>query len=220
MNIMSLPKHVLSVLAVLAVSTFTVHATTASSSGDSGEKQYVSVNHIQGIGKYKFGELLKDIPPASIQPISPKAKGVLLRVTPYGDNYLVKDLTGLTWGGIPISGLILTFHDGSLIDFQLALKGKKGDFYVADRAFKDKYGPSDARSFPVECWRGDDIEVSLVLIGASITDPNSLDQSAQAKVELFDAAQWHKYEVEQKAKLQAILDKQYEAVSHKVKTDL
>ena len=67
MNVMPISKHILSIIAIAAVGMMTASAATGS-----GDKSSASVDHIQGIGKYKFGQLLKDIPPASIQPIDPQ----------------------------------------------------------------------------------------------------------------------------------------------------
>ena len=189
---------------------------------DENAPQYRSVDHIKGIGKFTFGAALKDFPPALLQPVDPHAQGVLLKVSPYGPNYLVKNLSGLTWGGIPVAGMVVTFYEGKLIDIQVALKAKKGDIYVVDRAFKDKYGPSNPKTFPVETWSGDNIQVTLVMIGGPpvVVDAKSLDQPAQAKLELFDAGPWNNSISARKAKLQSVLNQRYEASGPKAKADL
>jgi hypothetical protein len=182
--------------------------------------RYLSVDRIKGIGKFTFGAALKDFPPELIQPVDPRAHGVLLKVSPYGDNYLVKNVSGLTWGSIPVAGMVATFRDGLLIDLQVALKAKKGDFYVVDRAFKDKYGPSNPRDFPVQTWSGDNIQVTLILVGANVVDPKSLDEPAQAKLELFDSTRWNEYMSAEKVKLQSALNQRYKAACQKAKADL
>jgi hypothetical protein len=187
---------------------------------ETAPEKYRSVDRIKGIGKFTFGAPLKNFPPELIQPVDPRAHGVMLKVSPYGDNYLVKDLSGLTWGAIPVTGMVVTFHNGLLIDIQVVLKAKKGDFYVADRAFKDKYGPSNPKTFPVETWSGDNIQVTLVTIGGPVVDEKTLDQPGQAKLELFDSGPWNVYLDAQKAKLQSVLDQRYEASRKKVKSDL
>jgi len=179
-----------------------------------------SVDQIKGIGKYKFGAKLTDFANDSLQIVDPRAKGVLLKVSPYGDNYLVANLNGLTWGNIPLAGLILTFHDGILIDIQMALKAKKVDLYLADRAFKDKYGSNSIRNLPVETWSGDRIQVTILFVGMNITDASALEGSAQGKVELFDQARWDKFDADRKAKLNAALNKHYEEAAQKVKANL
>jgi hypothetical protein len=206
------PFHVLLLLALALA--LPAHAT------DTGSTKYRSIDRIKGIGKFIFGAQLKDFPASLLQPVDPHAHGVLLKVSPYGENFLVKDLTGLTWGTIPVAGMVVTFHDGKLIDVQAALKAKKGDFYIVDRAFKEKYGPSDPKTFPVETWSGDDIQVTLAMIGAMALDEKSLDQPAQAKLEMFDAGPWNDYLAAQKAKFQSLLDQRYEASARKAKADL
>jgi hypothetical protein len=181
---------------------------------------YRSVDRIKGIGKFIFGAALKDFPPQLIQPVDPRARGVLLKVSPYGDNYLVKNLSGLTWGAIPVAGMVVTFRDGVLIDLQVALKARTGDFYVADRAFKEKYGPSNPKDFPVQTWSGDEIQVTLVMVGANLVDPKSLDAPAQAKLELFDAVRWNEFVSAEKQKLQSVLNQRYKAAGQKAKADL
>jgi len=116
--------------------------------------------------------------------------------------------------------LILTFHEGVLVDIQIALKAKKVDLYLADRAFKDKYGPNSIRTFPVEGWTGDRVQVTLLFIGMNILDDKSLDGTAEGKVEFFDQAQWAKFEAVRKAKLEEVLNKTYQDASQKVKANL
>jgi hypothetical protein len=179
-----------------------------------------SVDQIKGIGDFKFGAKLADLPPGSLQAIDPKAKGTLLKVSPYGDNYLVTNLTDLTWGGIPVAGMIVTFHDGILLDLQVALKAKKSDFYIADRAFKDKYGPSQLKTAPVETWSGNRIQVTLILSGAGPLDANSLDAPAVGKLELFDQSQWTKIQAAQTAKVNELLQKRYQDDGKKAQSNL
>ena len=62
--------------------------------------------------------------------------------------------------------MVLTFHAGILIDIQVALKAKKFDFYAADRAFKEKYGPNDPKTYPVETWKGSQVSVTLIFPGS------------------------------------------------------
>jgi hypothetical protein len=184
------------------------------------EPKVTTVDQIKGIGKFQFGAKVSDFPPTLLQPVDPRARGKLLRVSPYGQNYLVTNLTGLTWGNIPLTGLIVTFHDNYLIDIQMALKAKKVDFYLAERAFKDKYGPNNPKTFPVEGWSGDRIQVTLVVYGAILSDPGSLDKLALGKVDLFDAGQWAKVQAAQKVKLEEVLNKRYQDEMDKVKANL
>ena len=179
-----------------------------------------SVDHIKGVGKYVFGAKLTDFSPAELQPVDPRAKGKLLRVSPYGQNFLVNDLTGLTWGGIPLSGLIITFHEGILIDIQMAMRGKKVEFYLAERAFKEKYGPCDLHTFPVETWSGDRIQVTLIMVGAAFYDTGSLDKPSLGKVEMFDQARWSEFAAAEKEKLNQVLDQRYQDSISKVKSNL
>jgi len=181
---------------------------------------YESVNHIKGIGKFIFGAKLTDFPPGLLRPVDPRARGILLRVSPYGENYLVTDVSGLTWGNIPLLGLVLTFNDGVLIDLQVALKATKADFYVADRAFKDKYGPSDPRTFPVETWSRSRVQVTLIFGNAAFKDENALDTTALGKIELFDQGLWNKFEAARIAKLKTVLDQRYDAANKKVMDNL
>ena len=182
--------------------------------------EYESVDRIKGIGQFKFGSKVADYPPGLLQPVSPKAKGKLLRVSPYGDNYLVTNLKGLSWGNIPVSGLIVTFHEDSLIDIQIALRANKVDFYLADRAFKEKYGPNNPETFPVATWNGDRIQVTMVMVGAILSDPGSLDKPALGKVDLFNHAAWTKIEAAQKAQLNDVLNKRYEDAAKTVQANL
>jgi hypothetical protein len=207
----------LTALALLLVETA---ASLPLCAADDAPAKYRSVDRIKGVGKFTFGAALKDFPAALIQPVDPHAHGVLLKVSPYGNNYLVKDLSGLSWGGIPVAGMVVTFHDGLLIDIQVALKAKKGDFYVADRAFKEKYGPGNPKTFPVETWGGDDVQVTLVMPGAYVMDEKSLDQPTQAKLELFNATPWNDYMSAKRAKLQNVLNQRYETTGKKAKADL
>jgi hypothetical protein len=186
----------------------------------SSAPDYDSVDRIRGIGQFKFGAKLTDFAPGLLRAIDPRAKGVLLSVAPYGDNYLVTDLAGLTWGNIPLTGLVVTFHEGVLIDLQLALKSKKVDFYLVDRAFKDKYGPSDPKTFPVETWSGDQIQVTLIFQDTDVPNTEALDAPTQGKVELFDHGQWNKFEAARIAKLNKVLDKSYQDVGKKVISNL
>lgn len=179
-----------------------------------------SVDRIKGIGKFTFGARIESFPFGVLRPVSPEASGILLRVSPYGDNYLVTDVSGLTWGNIPLKGLVVTFHDGELIDLQVALWAKKVDFYVADRAFKEKYGPSDPRTFPVETWSGDRVQVTLIFGDAAFKDASGLDTTARGKVELFDQGRWNKIRAAEDAKLKAVLDERYKANCDKVLADL
>ena len=192
----------------------------APSSAASSSSKSDSVDQIKGIGIFKFGAKVTDFAPGLLQVVDPRAKGVLLRVCPYGDNYLVTDLTGLTWGNIPLAGLIVTFHDGMLIDLQVALKAKKSDLYLADRAFKDKYGSNDPRTLPVETWNGDRIQVTLILMGGGLLDANSLDAPAVGRLELFNQAEWTKIHAAQTAKLKELLDKRYQDDGKKVQSNL
>lgn len=181
---------------------------------------YESVDHIKGIGKFKFGALLTDFPPGELRTVDPRSRGILLRVSPYGDNYLVSDVSDLSWGNIPLLGLVVTFHDGVLIDMQVALKAKKVDFYVADRAFREKYGPCNPKTFPVETWSGSHIQVTLIFGDAAFKDETGLDANARGKIEMFDQGRWNKFEADRIAKLNAALDQRYEAVSKKAITNL
>lgn len=192
----------------------------ASAKASSPAARFDSVDHIKGIGKYKFGAKLADFPVDSLQPVDAKAKGKLLRVSPYGDNYLVTDLTGLTWGGLPLAALIVTFHEGVLVDIQITLKARKIDLYVVNRAFKDKYGPNNPRTLPIETWSGDRIQVTLILVKADVLDPTTMETPGEAKVEFFDQATWLKFEAASKAKLDEILDQRYEQAAKKAKTNL
>ena len=176
---------------------------------------------IKGIGPFKFGAHLNDFSGRTcLQPVDPRATGTLLRVSPYGDNYLVTDVKGLTWGNIPVTGLVVTFHDDILIDIQIALKASKGDFYVADRAFQEKYGPNDSRTYPVITWSGSKIQVTLIFSGLSGLQADSVDASSQGKVELFDQEWWSKFEAARMTKLNAVLNQRYEASIKKVKANL
>lgn len=179
-----------------------------------------SVDSIKGVGPYKFGAKVTDYSVTALQIVDPKAKGVLLRVCPYGDNYLVTNVKGMTWGGVPVKGMVLTFQKGELIDFQIALKAKKGDLYVANQAFRDKYGPSDPTTFPVQTWTGSHIQVTLVFPGAEVFDARAIDAPGQGKVELFDWVKWKKYEAEKTAELKKLLEQRYEATSQKAKDNL
>jgi hypothetical protein len=181
---------------------------------------YESVNRIKGIGQFTFGAQLKDFPPGLLRPVDPRAHGILLRVSPYGDNYLVTDVSGLTWGNIPLLGLVVTFHDGTLIDLQIALKATKGDFYVADRAFKQKYGPNNPRTLPVETWDGSQVQVTLIFGDAALKDETSLDATARGKVELFNQGMWNKFAAARNAKLKTALDQRYDEAGKKVITNL
>jgi len=187
---------------------------------DSSASKYESVDQIKGLGIFKFGSHFKDFPPGLLRIIDPRAKGILLRVSPYGDNYLVTDLKGLTWGNIPLTGIVVTFHDDVLIDVQASMKAKKIDFYFADRAFKEKYGQSEEASLPVETWHGAETDVTLIFIGADFSDMGSLDKPAAGKIEFFDHAQWAKFEAARKAKMKADLDKRYQDAGKKVKANL
>ncbi|MCE0498066.1 MAG: hypothetical protein LV481_08995 [Methylacidiphilales bacterium] len=216
-----IPKPVSSALTALALLLLAgMAASFPLVAADNAPVKYRSVDRIKGIGKFVFGAALKDFPPGLLQPVDPRAHGVLLRVSPYGNNYLVKDLSGLTWGAIPVAGMVVTFHDNVLIDLQVVLKAKKGDFYVADRAFKEKYGPSNPKTFPVETWAGDVVEVTLIIANCTIKDEKSLEERTQAKLELFDTGAWNNYLSDQKAKLQSVLDQRYKASGSKAKTDL
>jgi hypothetical protein len=182
--------------------------------------KYRSVDGIKGVGMFKFGQSIKEIPAGLLQPTTPKATGVLLHLSPYGKNYVVTNVKGMTWGGIPVSGMVLTFHEDILIDFQIALKAKRSAFYIADRAFKEKYGPSNPRTFPVETWSGNQVNVTLILVGAAVNDASILNADARGKVEMFAEGLWDKFETARKAKLKEILDQQYQATGKQVKADL
>jgi hypothetical protein len=182
--------------------------------------KYESVDLIKGLGNFKFGALLTDFPPGVLRTIDPRARGMLLRVSPYGDNYLVSDVTGLTWGNIPLLGLVVTFNQGVLIDMQVALRAKKADFYIADRAFKEKYGPNDPKTLPVETWSGSHIQVTLIFSDAELKDETSLDAMGRGKVEMFDQGRWNKFEADRTAKLNAALNQRYEDSGKKVITNL
>jgi len=182
--------------------------------------EYESVNHIKGIGKFTFGANLTDFQPGVLRPVDPRARGILLRVSPYGENYLVTDVSGLTWGNIPLLGLVVTFNNGVLIDLQVALKATKADFYVADRAFKKKYGPNNPRTLPVETWTGSQVQVTFIFGNAAFKDENSLDTTALGKIELFDQGIWNKFEAARIAKLKTVLDQRYDAANKKVMDNL
>jgi len=181
--------------------------------------KYDSVDQIKGVGKYKFGSKLSDFPPAELRPVDPRAKGTLLRVSPYGDNFLVNDLKGLSWGNIPLSGLIITFHEGILIDIQMAMRGKKLDFQLAERAFKDKYGPNQTKIFPLQTWSGNRIQVTLILVGEIFKDEGSLDQPAQGKVEMFDQGRWEKFETVERTESNRTLEERHKEALSKVKSN-
>ena len=215
---MNLFRYILALLALPFLLGFCGSSPTFAA--DTATSKYASVDQITGLGPFKFGAHLKDFPPGLLRVIDPKAKGVLLRVSPYGTNYLVMDLKDLSWGTIPLTGLIATFHDDVLIDLQASMKAKKIDFYFADRAFKEKYGPSEAPSLPVETWQGNRTDVSIIFIGADLLDPNSINGPASGKIEFFDHARWNKFEAVRKAKLKELLDKQYQLTDKKVKANL
>jgi len=180
----------------------------------------VSVDQIKGIGKFNLGQNISEFPPGLLRVVDPRAAGVLLRVSPYGENYLVTNVSGMTWGGIPIEGMVLTFHAGILIDIQVALKAKKFDLYAADRAFKAKYGPNDPKTVPVETWKGNRIQMTLIFPEATITDANSLDAVTPGKIDLFDQGQWNKFEAARIATLKDIVEKRYQATAPAVQSNL
>jgi len=186
----------------------------------SASSGYVSVDQIKGIGKFKLGQNFNEFPPGALQVVDPKAHGVLLRVSPYGENYLVTDVSGLTWGNIPLSGMILTFHAGILIDIQAAMKAKKFDFYAADRAFKSKYGPNDPKTYPVETWKGSQTVMTLIFPGADLSDASAIDATTEGKINLFDQGQWDKFEAARTAALKDILDKRYQTSAKTVQANL
>jgi hypothetical protein len=103
---------------------------------------------------------------------------------------------------------------------QVALKAKKVDFYVADRAFKEKYGPNDPKTLPVETWSGSHIQVTLIFGDAAFKDETTLDANARGKIEMFDQGRWNKFEAARIAKLNAALNQRYEASGKKVITNL
>ena len=180
-----------------------------------------TVDQIKGIGKFNLGQNFSEFPPTLLRVVDPKASGILLRVSPYGENYLVTDVSGMTWGGIPIAGMVLTFHAGVLIDIQVALKAKKFDLYTADRAFKTKYGPNDPKTLPVETWKGNLVQMTLIFPGSTnLADANSLDATTQGKIDLFDQYQWNKFEAARIAALKDIIEKRYQAAAPKVQGDL
>ena len=180
-----------------------------------------TVDQIKGIGKFNLGQKLTDFPPTLLQVVDPKASGILLRVSPYGENYLVTNVAGLTWGGIPIQGIVLTFHGGVLIDIQVAFKAKKIDFYNADRAFKAKYGPNDPKTYPVETWKGNQVQMTLIFPDArTLTDALSLDTITDGKIDLFDLGQWNQIEAARASALKDIIEKRYQAAAPKVQADL
>jgi hypothetical protein len=179
-----------------------------------------TIDSIKTIGKFTLGQNFSEFPPGLLQVVDPRAAGVLLRVSPYGENYLVTDVKGMTWGNIPIAGMVLTFHAGVLIDIQVALKAKKFDFYAADRAFKTKYGPNDPKTLPVETWKGNEIQMTLIFPGATITDPGSIDAVTQGKIDLFDQGQWNKIEATRIAALKDVLDKRYQTSAKAVQDNL
>ncbi len=219
MKSMHIPHRLLPTIAWIALavagSNFSLFAQDKPTSSN-----YVSVDQIKGIGKYKLGQNFTEFPPGVLQVIDPKAHGVLLRVSPYGENYLVTDVTGLTWGNIPLSGLVLTFHAGILIDMQAALKAKTFDFYAADRAFKSKYGPNDSKTYPVETWKGNRTEVTLIFPDADLKDANSIDAPSEGKINIFDQGQWAKFEAARIAALKDILDKRYQTSAKTVQANL
>lgn len=179
-----------------------------------------SVDQIKGVGKFKFGSHVADYPVTLLQIVDHKAKGVLLRVSPYGDNYLVTDVKDLTWGGVPVKGMVLTFHNDVLIDFQIALKAKRGDLYVANQAFKAKYGPSDPTTFPIQTWTGDQIQVTLMFPASQIPDAKAVDAPGQGRVEILDQARWKKFEAVKAAELKKILDQRYDTAAKKAQDNL
>ena len=179
-----------------------------------------SVDLIKGIGKFNLGQNFSDFAPGALRVVDPKASGVLLRVSPYGENYLVTDIKDMTWGNIPIEGMVLTFHAGLLIDIQVALKAKNFDFYVADRAFKEKYGPNDPKTFPVETWNGSQVQMTLIFPGADIKDANSFDAVNRGKIDLFAVGQWNKFEAARIAALKDIVDKRYQSAARTAQDNL
>jgi hypothetical protein len=180
-----------------------------------------TVDQIKGIGKFNLGQNFTEFPPTLLRVVDPRASGILLRVSPYGENYLVTDVSGMTWGGIPIQGMVLTFHGGVLIDIQVALKAKKFDLYAADRAFKTKYGPNDPKAFPVETWRGNQTQMTLIFPDATtLTDALSLDTLTDGKIDLFDLGQWNKIEAARASALKDVIEKRYQDVASKVQADL
>jgi hypothetical protein len=189
--------------------------TTAEKPGKPG-----TIDAITGIGNFKLGQNFSEFPPGLLQVVDPHARGVLLRVSPYGENYLVTDVKGATWGGIPISGIVLTFHAGVLIDIQVAFKAKRFDFYTADRAFKTKYGPNDPKTFPVETWKGQRVQMTLIFSDMRLTDPASLDAQSEGKIDLFDQARWDKFEAERNAELKEAVEKRYQAEAKTVEGNL
>lgn len=192
-------------------------ALRAESPSPAGHK---SVDTIDGLGKYKLGAKFSDFPPGSLLPIDAKAKAGLLQVSPYGDNYLVSDLAGLTWANIPLAGLVLTFHDGILIDLQMALKARNIDLYIAKRAFREKYGDSYPAVSPVDAWGGRRIQVTMIFTGAIPSNTSTLNDSSSGLVEIFDQARWNKMDAVEKTKLKNALDQQYETAGAKVKANL
>jgi len=218
---MRTPPYNLTILAIIAWGILALGAGMSSLlAEEKSSSKTASVDQIKGIGKFTLGLKFSDFPPGLLRVVDPRASGVLLRVSPYGENYLVTDVTGQTWGGIPISGMVLTFHAGVLIDIQVAMKAKKFDFYAADRAFKAKYGPNDTKTVPVETWKGKNIQMTLIFPEATVTDANSLDKMTEGKIDLFDQGQWNKFEAERNAALKDILEKRYQATSQKVQSDL
>ncbi len=180
-----------------------------------------TVDAIKGIGKFSLGQNFSEFPPTLLRVVDPRASGILLRVSPYGENYLVTDVSGMTWGGIPIAGMVLTFHAGVLIDIQVAFKAKKFDLYAADRAFKTKYGPNDPKTLPVETWKGNLVQMTLIFPGSTnLTDANALDAVTQGKIDLFDQYNWNKFEAARTAALKDILEKRYQTVAPKAQSDL
>jgi hypothetical protein len=180
----------------------------------------ISVDQIKGIGKFTLGQNFTEFPAGLLRVIDPRASGVLLRVSPYGENYLVNDVKGMTWGTIPISGMVVTFHSGILIDMQVALKAKKFDLYAADRAFKAKYGPNDPKTFPIETWKGNQVQMTLIFPDADIKDANSLDATTLGKIDLFDQAQWNKFEAARIAELKDVMEKRYQTTAKAVQDNL
>jgi hypothetical protein len=181
---------------------------------------YTPVDTIKGVGNYNFGSHPDDFPKGALRKVSPNAKAGLLSVSPYGENYLVTDVKGLTWGNVPIAAMVVTFHDNALIDIQIALKSKNVDIYTAARAFKEKYGPSDTESGPVEAWEGDRIHVTMVFVNGTADSPAKLSQPGEGKVELFDQGRWDKVESAKKAQVNDALNKAYKAEGNKAKANL
>jgi hypothetical protein len=221
MKNMDSPKHLLPVIVGCALLvTLSSHLMAEDEKPSSEKSAKASVDQIKGIGKFKLGQNFNEFPPGLLRVVDPKASGILLRVSPYGENYLVTDVKGMTWGGMPIAGMVLTFHSGILIDIQVAIKARNFDFYAADRAFKTKYGPNDPKTMPVETWKGKQVQMTLIFPGANLTDAKSVDTVTQGKIDLFDQAQWNKFEAERMTALKDIVEKRYQTTVKTVQGDL